>query len=330
MKILIIRFSSIGDIVLTTPIIRSVRKKFPEAKIHYLTKGIYHPLLIANPNIDKIYLLEDKIKPLIEELQKENYDIVIDLHKNIRSLRVRTALNAESYTFNKMNFEKWMKVNFKMDVLPHNIHLVDRYYEAIESLGIKNDGQGLDYYIWDKEIYDFLTQLSTSPYTAFALGANYYTKRLPPDMIERLCEKIEGKIVLIGGKDEAALGAHLNEVMPAKIINLSGKLSINESAYIIKFAQKVVTHDTGMMHIAAAFKKPMAVIWGNTIPEFGMYPYFGERHDLLAAKNVKMFEVFGLSCRPCSKIGYDECPKEHFKCMRLQDLDKIAATVNNF
>jgi ADP-heptose:LPS heptosyltransferase len=327
LKILIIRFSSIGDIVLTTPIIRCLRKRFPDAEIHFLTKATFHPLLIANPNINKIYLLEGKLKDVIEELQEENYDFIVDLHKNIRSLKVRTALGVKTYTFDKLNLEKWLKVNLKVDVLSGK-HLVDRYFDALESLGVKNDGQGLDYYIWEKEIYDFLFQLAETPYTVVVAGANHYTKCLPEDMLIRLCEKIKGKIVLLGGKKEAELGERVNQVLPAKIVNLCGKLSINESAFVVKNARRIVTPDTGLMHIAAAFKKPLVVIWGNTVPEFGMYPYFGERNDMLARNNIKMFEVEGLSCRPCSKLGYEECPREHFKCMREQDLDQIATAVN--
>jgi heptosyltransferase-2 len=327
LKILIIRFSSIGDIVITTPVVRCLRKRFPDAEIHYLTKSAYHSLLVANPYIDKIYLLEDKIKPLLEELLTENYDFIIDLHKNIRSLKVRTTLGAKTYTFNKLNLEKWLKVNLKMDVLASK-HLVDRYFDALEPLGVKNDGQGLDFYIWEKEIYDFLIQLAETPYTAIVVGANHNTKCLPEDKLIQLCELINGKIVLLGGKKEAETGERINQLLPAKIVNLCGKLSINESAFVVKNARRIVTPDTGLMHIAAAFKKPMTVIWGNTVPGFGMYPYYGERNDMLAQRNIEMFEVENLSCRPCSKLGYAECPKIHFKCMKDHDIEKIAATVN--
>ena len=99
--------------------------------------------------------------------------------------------------------------------------------------------------------------------------------------------------------------------------------SDNESAALIKLSSKVITHDTGLMHIAAAFKKEIVSVWGNTVPEFGMYPYYGD----FSIWNQK-FEILGLPCRPCTKIGYEKCPRGHFKCMLQQDDEKIAAAVN--
>jgi ADP-heptose:LPS heptosyltransferase len=329
LKILIIRFSSIGDIVLTSPVLRCLKKKFPDAEVHFLTKAQYHPLLIANPHINKFYLLDnDNLDMLITDMQAENYDVVIDMHKNIRTLKVKSALKVkQTFSYNKLNFEKWLKVNFKLDMLPEK-HIVDRYFEALEPLGIENDGEGLDYYIWEREIYDSMTKLTNTTYVAFAIGANTNTKKLPEDKIIEICSKITQKIYLLGGKKEEAVGKKINERFPAQIVNLCGKLTINESAFIVKHAKKVITHDTGMMHIAAAFKKPIISVWGNTVPGFGMYPYYGERNKAMASTNSTIFEVKGLSCRPCSKIGYEHCPKGHFKCMNDQDVEGISNLAN--
>jgi ADP-heptose:LPS heptosyltransferase len=330
LKILIIRFSSIGDIVLTSPVLRCLKKKYPDSEIHYLTKSQFHPLLIANPHISRFYLLEkDNITDLISDLKAENYDVIVDLHKNIRTLRIRQALAVKQvYAFDKINLAKWLKVNLKVDMLPEK-HIVDRYFEGLTDLGIENDGQGLDYYIWDKEVYDFVSSLVNTNYIAFAIGANHNTKKLPDEKIFEICSKIHQKVYILGGKNETATGEKLNDLFPAQIVNLCGKLTVNESAFIIKHAQKVITHDTGMMHIAAAFKKPVISVWGNTIPEFGMYPYFGARNKAISEKQSRMFEVVGLPCRPCSKLGYDKCPKGHFHCMNLQDVDAIVQMANS-
>ena len=330
MKFLIIRFSSIGDIVLTGPVLRCIKKKYPEAEVHYLTKAQFHPLLIANPNIDKFYLLEDdNLDDLIQKMKAESYDVIIDLHKNIRTLKVKRALGVKKvYSFDKINLEKWLIVNLKMNRLPEK-HIVDRYFEGIADLGIVNDGQGLDYYIWDKEVYDFVLSLTDTHYIAFAIGANHNTKKLPEDKIIEICSGIDKHIYILGGPKEEATGTKLNDLFPTKVINLCGKLTVNESAFLIKHAKKVITHDTGMMHIAAAFHKPILSIWGNTIPEFGMYPYFGDLEKDHAEKQSKIFEVKGLSCRPCSKLGYEKCPKGHFKCMNEQDTKGITELANH-
>ncbi len=329
MKILIVRFSSIGDIVLTSPVIRCVKKKYPDAEIHYLTKAQFHPLLIANPYISKFHLMEnDNLDEVISQMKTENYDVIIDLHKNIRSLKVKTALKAKQYfSFDKINLVKWLIVNLKIDRLPEK-HIVDRYFDGMASFGVENDGHGLDYYIWDREVYEFVLSLVETHYIAFAIGANHNTKKLPDDKIFEICSKIHQKVYILGGKKEEETGNKLADLFPEQIVNLCGKLTVNESAFIIKHARKVITHDTGMMHIAAAFKKNIISVWGNTIPEFGMYPYYGSLNKAIEEKSSHIFEVQGLSCRPCSKLGYDKCPKGHFKCMNEQDVEGIVERVN--
>ena len=327
MKFLIIRFSSIGDIVLTSPVVRCLRKHYPDAEIHFLTKVQFHQLLVANPNIDKIHLLEDKLEDTISALKQEKFDAIIDLHKNLRSNRVIKALGVKPYSFDKINLDKWLAVTLKIDRLPRK-SIVERYFEGLEALGIKNDGEGLDYYINEKEVYENVMEIGHSHhYVAFAIGATYFTKRLPEDKIAAICEKINDKIIILGGKAEEEVGERLNYQFPTKIINFCGKINLNESAWLIKNAKKVISHDTGMMHISAAFKKPIASIWGNTIPEFGMYPYFGEKAQEAENKS-KIFEIKNLYCRPCSKLGYNKCPEGHFRCMNEIDVDAVAKWVN--
>ncbi|MFY0593968.1 glycosyltransferase family 9 protein [Roseivirga sp.] len=324
-KILIIRFSSIGDIVLTTPVIRVIKSQLDDVEVHYCTKKQYHSILEANPYIDKFHFLGEDLNALAKALKAEQFDFVVDLHNNLRTRILKSKLGTESQAFPKLNWEKWLIVNLKVDKLP-NIHIVDRYLEAAKPLGVKKDLLGLDYFIPEKDEIedDWLPKTHQKNFVAFAIGGQHETKKLPLDRMIELCDKINKPIILLGGKEDAENGAKIEAFFDregeteenreslealgknAEIYNACGKFNINQSASIIKKASYVFTHDTGMMHIAAAMNKNIFSIWGNTIPEFGMYPY-QTKFTLLENKK--------LSCRPCSKIGYDKCPKGHFKCM---------------
>ncbi|MEN9523864.1 MAG: glycosyltransferase, family 9 [Bacteroidota bacterium] len=311
MKILIIRFSSIGDIVLTSPVIRCLKQQLPNAEIHFATKSKFKNLIQHNPYIDKIHLLNDSIFELLAELKKEKFDLIIDLHHNLRTSIIKAFLPAKSYSFDKLNFEKWLMVNFKINLLP-DIHIVDRYMNTVKKLGVKNDGNGLDFFITDEEDkFGFNYYNQNQSYTAFAIGGQFATKRLPKEKIVELINRQTEKVVLLGGKeDEFTANYILSNTKNTE--SFCGKISFNQSASIVKYANKILTHDTGLMHVAAAYQKKIDIYWGNTTPQFGMYPYLKNQ------ANFKNFEVQNLRCRPCSKIGYAKCPKQHFNCMSLQ------------
>ena len=330
MKILVIRFSSIGDIVLTTPVVRCLKKQYPQAQLHYLTKKQFASILQSNPYLDKIHLLEGDLQPVVLELLKEKFDYVIDLHNNLRTkyikVLLRQAFNSriESFSVNKLNIRKWLLTRLKWKWMP-DVSIVDRYFETVKSLGVKNDGQGLDYFIPEEEEIkkDDLPMSHSLGYIACAIGGQHETKKMPLEKWKTLCAQMPFPIVLLGGKEDVDIANEIREVDEVKIYNASGKFSLNESADIVKRARVVITHDTGLMHIAAPFKKPIISIWGNTVPELGMFPYYGYNNlkSNVAPQSFIMEQTLG--CRPCSKIGYAKCPKGHFKCMQQQDLDKI-------
>ena len=333
MKILIIRFSSIGDIVLTSPVIRCLKKQ-TGAEIHYLTKKNFEKILTSNPYVDKVFAIEKEISEVITDLKSMNYDYVIDLHKNLRSLHVKKALGVKSFSFNKLNIEKWLMVNLKINRLT-NTHIVDRNLKTIESLGVKNDDAGLDYFIPKEDEVDLNViiqkhkfPITNSNYIAFVIGAAHATKRLPVEKIINICNGLNAPIILLGGKEDFENGEIISTKSTGYVLNLCSKLNLNQSASIVKQANSVITHDTGLMHIAAAFRKKIISVWGNTIPEFGMYPYYptNENEDIFENDIV---EVKGLSCRPCSKIGYDKCPKGHFKCMQMIDTEGVIMLANS-
>jgi ADP-heptose:LPS heptosyltransferase len=323
-KFLIIRFSSIGDIVLTTPIVRCLKNHSEEFQVHYLTKLKFVSILEANPYIDKIHVLNKNFNELIKELKTENFDYVIDLHRNIRTLRVKNSLKRFSFTFNKLNLKKWLIVNFKIDRLP-DLHIVDRYFDAVKVFSIENDGQGLDYFIKkDDEISSSaIPDFPKKPFIVVVVGGGHNTKQIPQDKLFKIIDSQNTPIILIGGKEDISKAENIQNSLSNKTVNLTGKLTLGQSAAIIKKAALILTPDTGMMHIAAAFKKNIFSIWGNTIPEFGMFPY-------LPGSQSEIFEIKGLSCRPCSKIGFNKCPKKHFNCMNNQDYNKISQKLTHY
>jgi len=310
-KILIIRFSSIGDVVLTTPVVRCVKKQL-KAEIHFLIKQNFAHILHENPYIDHIHFLKSSTQETISALKDESFDLIIDLHKNIRSISISKALGVNTIRFDKLNMEKWMAVNLKIDKLPKNKHLVDRYFDALAVIGIKNDNQGLDYFIMPEDEYDAQELIKgITSYQVLVLGATYFTKRIPKEKCMDIIATYEHTTILLGGSDVASISQELATLLPQKVVNFAGKIGLGVSAGIIKHAKRVVSGDTGLMHIATALQKELIVLWGNTVPEFGMYPYYGDSHQ---DKHTDL-QVENLSCRPCSKLGYTKCPKKHFKCM---------------
>jgi lipopolysaccharide heptosyltransferase II len=313
-KILIIRFSSIGDIVLTTPVMRCLKTQLPHTEIHYVTKKAFRTLLENNPYVDKIHSIEKDVKEIADTLKNEHYDAVIDLHNNLRSLQIKRLLKKPSTAFKKLNFRKWLLVNLKINTMPA-VHVVDRYLQTVAHLGIKNDGKGLDYFISAKDEINLQTLPPTHQqgYIGFVIGAKHFTKQLPVEKLISICKKLDYPLVLLGGKEDQERAQLIANAIGDRIYNACGIYNLNQSASLVKQAKKIITHDTGLMHIAAAFKKEIISVWGNTVPAFGFTPY-------LAAATSKIVEVQGLPCRPCSKIGYDKCPQGHFKCMR--DIDE--------
>ena len=315
-KILIIRFSSIGDIVLTTPVIRCLKKQL-NVEVHYLTKTSFGVMLKNNPYVDAVHTIDKEIDAeLIQQLKAENFDFVADLHNNLRTLRLKRALKVACKSFPKLNVQKWLLVNMKINKMP-NVHIVDRYLESVTHLGVKNDNEGLDYFIPATSKVDLtrLPEEQAKGYVGIVIGGQHATKMMTTPKLIEVCRNLSEPIVLLGGPEDASRGDEIVEAVGAKVFNACGKFKLDESASLVQQANWIITHDTGLMHIAAAFKKRIVSVWGNTVPELGMYPYQADPHS-------KMVEVKGLSCRPCSKIGFAKCPKTHFKCME-HDIEEV-------
>lgn len=302
-----------------------VLKKQLGAEVHFLTKQSFATLVVPNPYIDRVWTIEKEVGEVRAQLQQEGFTAVVDLHHNLRTWQLRWALRGiPFYRFDKLNWKKWLLVNWKINRMPP-VHIVGRYLAAAAPLGVSYDGLGLDYFIPPAEEIDLPTWAETltevaapwrervaqGDYIAFVVGAAHQTKRLPTEQIITIGRQFLQPVILLGGPGEAEEGARIRREVGEQIINACGKLRLHQSASIVRQAQAVISHDTGLMHMAAAFRKPIVSIWGNTVPAFGMDPFYPDGLNRNSSVEVK-----GLSCRPCSKIGYAECPKGHFRCMR--------------
>lgn len=307
MKILVIRFSSMGDIIYTTPVVRCLKKQLPNAEIHFLTKPSFKYIYNNNPYLDKLLLLKGTLSETIREIKAEKYDHIIDLHNNLRTaiIKLRTGISASTYK--KQRLRKWLSLKLKLKLVPPT-HLVDRYLDTVKFLGIVNDGQPINYYINGQyKITDILPASHHNGFVAFIIGATHFTKRMPNYKIINICKQINLPIVLLGGNDVAANGDEISAAVGSKVINLCGKTTLDESVFLVSQAKSIIGFDTGLTHIAEAFNKPIASIWGGTVPELlGVQPY---QVDETLVAGIE------LPCRPCSKFGLPKCPLGHFKCM---------------
>lgn len=315
-KALVIRFSAIGDIVLTSPIVRGL--KAAGFQVHYVVKGKFKNAIENNKHIDELFTLEKK--GLKEELLAQKYRLVIDLQNNLKSLRLRKGLSQNIRVVNKENIKKLILVRSGVDLLK-NQHIVERYFKALDDLEVLDDGKGLDFYIPDNFNVDLKSiQLDLSkPYIAWVIGASYPKKKLPIDHVIKTCNKIKMPIAIIGGPTDEANGIEIiNSAEHPNIYNLCGKLSLIESGFVLKKANLVLSNDTGLMHIASAFDKKIISFWGCTKPSLGMYPYKSLNGSLEIVS--KTYQA------PCSKLG-NRCKSKNKNCIADIQPEVIVASV---
>ena len=289
LKILVIRFSSIGDIVLTSPVLRLLNssKKY---EVHFLTKNEYCSLVSENPNIHKIHLLKESLTNIFFDLKKENFDFIIDLHNNIRS---------NILTF--MLFKKTFKLKKSFFNTTNNIHIAERYLLALKKLQIKNDNLGLDFFL-SKELEKKFNY--NENFIAWCIGSKHDNKKLSANKILEVSNAINYPIIFIGGSDDIEIADYiLNQSSNKKIKNFCGSLSIQETATIIKNCSLLITNDTGFMHIGASFKIPIISLWGCTKPDLGYTPYQTNNHSIyiVSEKYVDSCHRYGKKCRSITK-----------------------------
>lgn len=320
-----IRFSSIGDIVLASPVFRCTKTQLKDAEIHLVTKKKFAEVTATNPYIDRFFYYDDDLPSLIETLKNENYDYVIDLHNNIRSNQIKRALNKKSFTINKLNLQKFILTKLKVDLMPGR-HITTRSLDTVKPLGVKDDNLGLDFFIPKQSGINEndLPHGHLAGYIAIVIAANHFTKKMPVHKLQELCQKIPFPIVLVGGETEKNAGDEIASADEIKIYNACGKFNLYESADIVGKARMVISHDTGLQYIACALNKPLLAIWGGTSPLLDVEPYYAKnlmRHDPPIYQNI----FLNLWCQPCSKYGLPRCPLGHFNCMEKQNTDYIAS-----
>ncbi|WP_346239020.1 glycosyltransferase family 9 protein [Niabella insulamsoli] len=306
-KILVIRFSSLGDVIYTTPVVRCIKQQLPDTEVHFITKPQFKYIYEGNPYIDKLLLLRPSLNETIKEIKKENYDCIIDLHSNLRTRIIKLRTGIRAYTYRKQTIRKWLSLKLRKQLVPP-VHLVDRYLKAAAPLGVVNDNRPIDYFIKNQyQLTDLLPQSHQQHYIAFIIGAAHFTKRMPNEKIVAICQQLKKPVVLLGGNDVKENGDFVAARLGAQVYNACGATNLDESVFLVSKAAAVIGFDTGLTHIAEAFNLPIASIWGSTVPELlGVQPY---KIDNYLVAGVQ------LPCRPCSKYGLPKCPLGHFKCM---------------
>jgi len=317
-KILVLRLSSIGDILLSSPFVRQIRTAYPEAQIDFIVKEQFYDLVKYNPHLNEIYQVHPKLgriglKKLKSSLAKNNYNYIFDLHNNYRTRFLTAFLKADfKNRIRKDKFKRALLVYLRINNYKEVTTIPERYLRVSANQKVEDDGLGLEIF-WNEQHESAVTKLAAEKhlgnvYTALAPSASYYTKSWPAEsyqeLIKKICLHSSNKIVLLGGLQDKEYLDKL--VLSDQVINLAGLTSILESAVIISRAQAVVSNDSGLMHLAAAVQTPVLAIFGSTVKELGFFPYRAEG-IVIENNNIK--------CRPCSHVGRSKCPQKHFKCM---------------
>jgi heptosyltransferase-2 len=334
LKILIIRLSSIGDIILSSPFVRQIKTHFPDAQIDYLIKEQYSELMRFNPYLHGMQILTKKnkkeLKNLKKKLKKNSYHIIFDLHNNLRSNYLKRGLNAAKIcSIHKSKVKQLLLVYLKINKYRSITSIPERYLMVASEFGVQDDGKGLELFWQPEQNHSALSKaekagLNTkAAYICLAPGAAHFTKRWPVESFLKLSEKIEHdykiKLVVLGGKDDVELGKYLSR--PGQIYDLTGKLGLLESAVILSKSMAVVTNDSGLMHMATAVKVPVLAIFGSTVREFGFFPF---------RDSARVLENKNLACRPCTHMGRSHCPRKHFDCMLKIDSNMVYFELNEW
>ncbi len=319
-SILVVRLSSIGDIVLTTPVVQQLRHAFPDARIEFCTKSPFVQLLAGNPALTSV--------STPETLTAISYDLAVDLQNSRRSRKLLRGLEiGEVRSYRKHNWKKLLLVRFKLNLYGHGFRsVVQRYGDAVEGLAGKPSASCAIFP--SREDRDFALGMlrGSVPVLAVCFGANHLTKRYPEErfaeVLTRVVSRTPVRVVLLGGKEDIAGGERIMTLLPtevrSRVRSMAGVTTLMQSAALLERSDLVLCNDTGLMHIASAFGKKLLVLFGSSVKEFGFLPWNAP---------FELFETGGLACRPCSHIGRDSCPKGHFACMKGIEPDRVASRV---
>jgi lipopolysaccharide heptosyltransferase II len=340
-NILVIRFSSLGDVLLTTPVIRGLRQRYPGARIDVLVKPLYADLLRFNPHVTSVITFEDgadqSLAALGGELRRRRYDLVLDLHRSLRSNLLRPWLwRARRRSVRKFVVRRYLLVRWKWNTYRGIVPVPDRYRAAAADLGVQDDGEGLELCLPDETLAAMRARMERlkierfPTVIGFAPTARHFTKCWPAERFVAcgvaLASKPGVKILVFGAKDEAEYCGdivHLiNTSAGGRVAeNLSADSSLLESAAAMDYCKVVLCNDSGLMHLASARRRPVVALFGSTVKEFGFAPY---------RTPGGVIEHAGLPCRPCSHIGRESCPLDHFHCMTKIEPGDVLDRIQSF
>ena len=332
-RILLIRFSSIGDIILTSPVIRVLRERAPEARIDMVVKREYAELVQTNPRLNKIYAFDKRTKlpgllNLVRQVRAVRYDLILDLQRNLRSSLVYWGGRAvRRLRYRRPMLKRALLVHLGINLYKEIVPVPDLYFRPLKKLGFMNDGKGLE--LWpttqqqekaaallrENQVREDALLIGLSPMAAHTM------KMWEPEGFITLGAALVGRygarIVIFGGKEDRALGEEIARAIPGHPVVACGKLSLMESAALLGRCRLLVTNDTGVMHMAVAMKRKVVAIFGPTTEELGFYPYSTE-HAVLSKD---------LPCRPCTSIGTNTCKMGTHACMRSISPEEVLAAV---
>ncbi len=305
-KILIIRLSSLGDILLTTPLIRTIKENYPQIEIDFLLKDLFKDVLIQNPYLNNLFIYiseKHELTKLADKLKAQNYDLIIDLQNNLRSKKITSHSKIPKIRFDKRDLDKLLLVHFKINRLKSAPPIPVRYASVLGEFQL--DDKGLDLFT-NKSAANLFKE--DKKYIGFCPGSRHFTKMWSKEYYVDLGNQLikeNYNIALFGGKEDKVICEEISAKIPGAI-NLSNDDDILQTVANMKKCDAIVCNDSGLMHAACAEKIPVLIFFGSTVKEFGFLPYQN--------KNV-ILENNSLSCRPCTHIGKSYCPKGHFKCM---------------
>lgn len=332
-KILVIRLSSIGDILLTTPFLRMLHARFPQSRIDYCIKERFQPLLALHPHLHTFLTFPESgglaaLWRLRQKIRRERYDVILDLHRNTRSWLLRDR-RARVTTFAKYYLRRWLLVRFGWNLFATIEPVYRRYLQALAPWGVRDDGLGSDFALAEDEIIFGNNYLAAAgvhpgqPCFALAVGAGYETKQWPAEfygeLAQRLIRRFGGRVILFGAEKDREIGARVAR-FDAGIIDATGCLDIRRTAAVMAAVSLVVANDSGLMHLSVALHKKTVAIFGSTTKELGFFP---------DAPFSRVVENHSLTCRPCSHVGRHRCPKKHFRCMRDISVAEVEAVVGS-
>ena len=328
-KILVVRLSSIGDIILTTPLLRSLKTTYPKAHITFLIKKQYEELLSNSPYIDELITFNQKegfegLKKIKQYLRQQQFDLYLDIHKNWRSRFIRWNLGAKEITsYHKLIFRRTLLIWFKLNLYRKVKPVYERYFDSVKKLGIHYDGHGTDIQVPESKTEKVKKALEDAGYSfktplvIICPSATYFNKRWKAEGFIRVAHHLvrnkSAYIVVLGGPEDKILCKSIAEGIGESSVNLAGSLSLAESAALLHLATLVIANDSGLLHLAQSQKSPVVAIYGPTTRELGYFPI----------ENKSTVIEIPLYCRPCTHNGLDKCPQKHFRCMNDISPDRV-------